>query len=71
LGQKVKLEGLGKFEVKPHAGRKIKNIKTKTIMETKPYKDIAFSPCAKLKKLLNAGNIKNKVKGSLPDTGQC
>jgi nucleoid DNA-binding protein len=54
--RKVKLENLGKFEIRPHAGRKIKNINTKIITETKPYKYIIFSPCAKIKKMLNMEN---------------
>jgi nucleoid DNA-binding protein len=52
-GRKIKLEGLGAFEVKWRGGRKIQNIKTKAMMETKPYKSVHFSPCSKIKNGLN------------------
>jgi nucleoid DNA-binding protein len=60
--RKVKLEGLGTFEIRRHSGRKIKSIKTKVIMETRDYKHIVFSPCAKVKKALNTTAEKDTAK---------
>jgi nucleoid DNA-binding protein len=55
-GKTVTIKDLGKFEIKPHKGRKIRSVSTHEIMETRDYKNVIFSPCPKIKKALNPEN---------------
>jgi nucleoid DNA-binding protein len=64
---RLELRGLGVFEIKQRKSKKVRNIATGELIETKAYKDVEYKTSKTIKEKLNKPKRKLKKKGGKHD----